>query len=147
MKSGCYSGKINISVSPPPFWTSSESSPPHHNAIIIIITVPTLPNSQFDFLWLRMDPVLLAAVLSILLGALIALVFLGNYFLKRRSEVESIFKPELQSDKNPKPAKPPQSFSKKSQFKHHSHAADKVFASLLYFFFFCLVPEKTQENI
>ncbi|KAL6322559.1 hypothetical protein AAG906_009869 [Vitis piasezkii] len=72
-----------------------------------------------------MDPVLLAAVVSILLGALIALVFLGNYFLKRRSEVESIFKPELQSDKNPKPAKPPQSFSKKSHFKHHSHAADK----------------------
>ncbi|KAJ0052969.1 hypothetical protein Pint_00248 [Pistacia integerrima] len=71
-----------------------------------------------------MDPVLLITVLSVVLGALIALFFFNSYFGKRRSEVQSIAKAELQPD-HKKPSKPSQPISKKSHAKPHTHAADK----------------------
>lgn len=67
-----------------------------------------------------MDPVLPVATLSILLGAVIALLYFGSYFRKRRSEVESIAKPEIHE--NRKSSKP---ISKKSHAKPHSHVAEK----------------------
>ncbi|BBG97417.1 Transducin/WD40 repeat-like superfamily protein [Prunus dulcis] len=70
-----------------------------------------------------MDPVLLIAVLSILIGAVIALAFFGNYFRKRSSEIQSISQPELQSDPKKQPSKPHQ--TKKSHAKPHSHTSDK----------------------
>lgn len=61
-------------------------------------------------------------LVSVVIGALIALAFFGNYFLKRKSQVQSIAPPEALQ----KPvSKPPQSTSKKSHSKPHSHAADK----------------------
>ncbi|KAK9273364.1 hypothetical protein L1049_018173 [Liquidambar formosana] len=66
-----------------------------------------------------MDPVLPITLISILLGALIAFLLFNNYFRKRRSEVVSIAKPELQP--NPKPPKP----SRKSHSKPHSHHASE----------------------
>jgi cytoskeletal protein RodZ len=71
-----------------------------------------------------MDPVLIIAVVSVLLGALIAILFFGSYFGKRKSEVQSITKPELQS--NPKKQTKPHQL-RKSHAKAHSHSAtDKV---------------------
>ncbi|XP_052170603.1 uncharacterized protein LOC127786903 [Diospyros lotus] len=60
------------------------------------------------------------AVLSVVVGSLIALAFFGNYLRKRTSEVQSIAPPE--AIQKPLPAKPPQQH-KKSQSKSHSHAA------------------------
>ncbi|OAY49304.1 transducin beta-like protein 2 isoform X3 [Manihot esculenta] len=71
-----------------------------------------------------MDPVIPIALLSILLGAVIALLFFKTYFIKRKSEINSIAKPEPQSDPK-KPTKPAQSVTKKSHAKPHSHASDK----------------------
>ncbi|KAL4324717.1 hypothetical protein GQ457_11G000980 [Hibiscus cannabinus] len=71
-----------------------------------------------------MDPVLAVAALSVFLGALIAFIFFRNYLLKQRSEVQTIAKPELHPDPK-KQSKPPQSISKKSHPKSHSHASDK----------------------
>ncbi|KAB1218951.1 Transducin beta-like protein 2 [Morella rubra] len=70
-----------------------------------------------------MDPVLTVTVVSVLLGAVIAIAFFASYFSKRRSEVQSIAKLEPQAD--PKQhVRPPQ--AKKSHSKAHSHsAADK----------------------
>ncbi|KAM5554913.1 hypothetical protein ABKV19_023032 [Rosa sericea] len=65
-----------------------------------------------------MDPVLPIAVLSVLIGAVIALAFFGSYFRKRSSEVESISKPELHADQKKQPAKPAQ--HKKAHAKPHS---------------------------
>ncbi|GMY09363.1 transducin beta-like protein 2 [Fagus crenata] len=67
-----------------------------------------------------MDPVLIIAVVSVLLGALIAILFFGSYFGKRKSEVQSITKPELQS--NPKKQTKPHQL-RKSHAKAHSHSA------------------------
>ncbi|XVE74011.1 hypothetical protein DITRI_Ditri11bG0164900 [Diplodiscus trichospermus] len=61
-----------------------------------------------------MDPVLLIAALSVVLGAFIAFVFFKSYLLKQRSEVQTIAKPELPSDPK-KPSKPSQPISKKSR--------------------------------
>ncbi|XP_041021774.1 transducin beta-like protein 2 [Juglans microcarpa x Juglans regia] len=70
-----------------------------------------------------MDPVLALTIVSVLLGAVIALAFFNSYFGKRRSEVQSIAKAELQSDPKKHQRPPP---PKKSHFKAHSHsAADK----------------------
>ncbi|KAF7844780.1 transducin beta-like protein 2 [Senna tora] len=71
-----------------------------------------------------MDPVLPIAVLSVLLGAVIALAFFNSYFRNRRSEIRSIANPEPVSDpkKNSKPAQPS---SKKPHAKHHSQTSDK----------------------
>lgn len=71
-----------------------------------------------------MDPILPVTVLSLLLGSLIAFIFLQSYFRKRRSEVQSLSNPELHADPK-KPSKPPQSISKRSHSKPHSHASDK----------------------
>ncbi|EEF50389.1 nucleotide binding protein, putative [Ricinus communis] len=71
-----------------------------------------------------MDPVLPIAIVSILLGALIAILFFKSYFLKRKSEIKSIAPPELRSDPK-KPTKHSQPVTKKSHSKPHSHAADK----------------------
>ncbi|GKU88371.1 hypothetical protein SLEP1_g2647 [Rubroshorea leprosula] len=72
-----------------------------------------------------MDPVVSISVLSVLLGAVIALLFFKTYFLKRRSEVQSTAKAELQPSDPKKPSKPPQLVPRKSHFKVHSHASDK----------------------
>ncbi|KAF3440697.1 hypothetical protein FNV43_RR18982 [Rhamnella rubrinervis] len=72
-----------------------------------------------------MDPVLPIAVLSVFLGAIIALVFFGSYFRKRRSEVQSISKTELQSDPKKRSSKPSQPITRKLHAKAHSHASDK----------------------
>lgn len=71
-----------------------------------------------------MDPILPIAVLSVLLGALIAFFFFKSYFLMRKSEIKSIAKPELHSAPK-KPTKPAQPVTKKSHSKPHSHASDK----------------------
>ncbi|XP_021281110.1 transducin beta-like protein 2 isoform X1 [Herrania umbratica] len=62
--------------------------------------------------------------LSVVLGAVIVFVFFKSYFLKQRSEVQTIAKPELHSDPK-KPSKPPQPISRKSHAKRHFHASDK----------------------
>ncbi|KAK3011911.1 hypothetical protein RJ639_011061 [Escallonia herrerae] len=70
-----------------------------------------------------MDAAIPIAVLSVLIGGLIALLFFSNYFGKKKLEVEKIAKP-IQ--------KPPQKpSSKKSHARPHSHAADKVMVILL----------------
>lgn len=78
----------------------------------------------------EMDPVLTVTVVSVLLGAVIAIAFFASYFSKRRSEVQSIAKLEPLAD--PKQhVRPPQ--AKKSHSKAHSHsAADKVSSNLDY---------------
>ncbi|CAL5340197.1 unnamed protein product [Camellia sinensis] len=68
-----------------------------------------------------MDSIVPVAVVSVVVGSLIALAVFGNYFRKRKSEVESIAQPEAIQ----KASKPPQSTSKKSHSKPHSHAGDK----------------------
>lgn len=70
-----------------------------------------------------MDPVLPIAVLSVLIGAVIAVAFFGSYFRKRSSEVQSISKPELQEDRKKQPSKPSQ--HKKSHAKPHSSDKDQ----------------------
>ncbi|XP_027106431.2 uncharacterized protein [Coffea arabica] len=75
-----------------------------------------------------MDSVLPVTVaVSLIVGALIAFLIFGSYFRKRKSEVESIAKPEkLQANQNLS-QKQPLKTNKKSQSKihSHSHAADK----------------------
>lgn len=73
-----------------------------------------------------MDTVVPVAVLSVILGASIAFLAFGNYFRKRRSEVESISKAETLQPNQKSHSKPSQQSSKKSHAKPHSHAsADK----------------------
>ncbi|KAB2070266.1 hypothetical protein ERO13_A08G134600v2 [Gossypium hirsutum] len=71
-----------------------------------------------------MDPILSTAVLSLVIGAVIAFVFFRSYLLKQRSEVQTIAKPDLHSDPK-KHSKPPQHVSRKSHSKSHAHARDK----------------------
>ncbi|XP_012473345.1 uncharacterized protein LOC105790335 [Gossypium raimondii] len=70
-----------------------------------------------------MDPILAAAALSVVLGAVIAFVFFKSYLLKERSNVQAISEPELHSD--PKKTSKPQHVPKKYHSKPHSHASDK----------------------
>ncbi|KAH1108640.1 hypothetical protein J1N35_012408 [Gossypium stocksii] len=70
-----------------------------------------------------MDPILAAAALSVVLGAVIAFVFFKSYLLKQRSNVQAISEPELHSD--PKKTSKPQHVPKKYHSKPHSHASDK----------------------
>ncbi|XP_022886214.1 transducin beta-like protein 2 isoform X2 [Olea europaea var. sylvestris] len=72
-----------------------------------------------------MDAALLIILLSVIIGALIAFIVFGSYFRKRKSEIESIARPESLNP-NPKPSSKP-STTKKSQPKSHSHShtADK----------------------
>ncbi|KAJ6940242.1 hypothetical protein NC651_006398 [Populus alba x Populus x berolinensis] len=69
-----------------------------------------------------MDQVLPIALISLLLGAAIALIFFKNYFLKRKSEIGSISEPGLHSDLHKKPPKPTHQ-SRKPHSKPHSHAS------------------------
>lgn len=72
-----------------------------------------------------MDAALPIILLSVIIGALIAFIVFGSYFRKRKSEIESIARPESLNS-NPKPSSKP-STTKKSQPKSHSHShtADK----------------------
>ncbi|XP_010092831.2 transducin beta-like protein 2 [Morus notabilis] len=72
-----------------------------------------------------MGPAIPIAIFSVVLGAFLAIVFFGCYFRKRRSEVQSISKPELQSDPKIRSSKPSQPITKKHHSKPHSHASDK----------------------
>lgn len=67
--------------------------------------------------------VLAVAVLSVIIGALIAFLVFGNYVRKQKSEVQSIASNETVQSIQKQPSKP----SKKSQSKSHSHShtADK----------------------
>ncbi|KAK4748371.1 hypothetical protein SAY87_014957 [Trapa incisa] len=71
-----------------------------------------------------MDPILPVVLLSVVLGAVIAIIFFGNYFRKRGSEIISDSKPDLQPNLK-KQSRPPHNASKKSHSKSHSHFADK----------------------
>ncbi|KAK6918513.1 WD40 repeat [Dillenia turbinata] len=74
-----------------------------------------------------METTLPIAILSIVLGSIIILLFFTNYLRKRPSEVRSTPSPDLlQATPNSRPSKPPQQhFSKKPHSKSHSHASDK----------------------
>ena len=94
----------------------------------------TVKFAKKDKLWYRIDIKAMDSVLpvtvavSLIVGALIAFLIFGSYFRKRKSEVESIAKPEkLQANQNLS-QKQPLKTNKKSQSKihSHSHAADKV---------------------
>lgn len=70
----------------------------------------------------KMDSVVPVAIASIILGAVIAVLFFHTYFRKRTSEVQSMAKAEPQNPiRNPKSN---QTFPKKNHPK--SHASDKV---------------------
>ncbi|XP_049380451.1 uncharacterized protein LOC125845071 [Solanum stenotomum] len=73
-----------------------------------------------------MDSMLTIAILSAIIGIVIAFLVLGNYFQKRKSEVESVAKPETiqTNQKTSKPQHSHKNTSKKSQAKSHSHTAD-----------------------
>lgn len=73
-----------------------------------------------------MDSMLPIAIISAIIGVVIAFLIFGNYFQKRKSEVESIAKPETiqTSQKTSKPQQSHKNTSKKSQAKSHSHTAD-----------------------
>lgn len=72
-----------------------------------------------------MDSAVAIAALSLVVGAAIALVFFGNYFRKRRSEVVAMAEADLQPHpKNPS-RPPPQPAAKKVHAKSHAHGADK----------------------
>ncbi|KAL7158542.1 hypothetical protein ABFS83_02G150900 [Erythranthe nasuta] len=68
-----------------------------------------------------MDTILPIIAFSVIVGALIAFLAFGAYFGKRKSEIQSITRPETLNP-NPKPASKP-SAAKKPH--HKSHAADK----------------------
>ncbi|KAG8391671.1 hypothetical protein BUALT_Bualt01G0211500 [Buddleja alternifolia] len=68
-----------------------------------------------------MDAIIIIIAFSVIVGALIAFLIFGTYFRKRKSEIQSISRPETLNP-NPKPAAKP-SAAKKSH--HKSHAADK----------------------
>ena len=74
----------------------------NHSSLSLHLAQPTVT---------KMDTVLPIALLSIVVGALIALALFGNYFRKRKSEVDSIAPPETLQKPS---SKPPQSTSKKS---------------------------------
>ncbi|XP_010277354.1 PREDICTED: transducin beta-like protein 2 isoform X2 [Nelumbo nucifera] len=79
------------------------------------------PESQpSTFLGLSVLPI---SILSIVLGGLLVLLFFGDYFKRKRSEVQTIAKPEPNAAQ--KPSKPTQPISKKLHSKSHSHATEK----------------------
>lgn len=83
-----------------------------------------------------MDAIVPVAILSMILGAVIAFLAFGNYFRKRKSEVESISKvdavqPNQKPSPSPRHSQQSHHNSKKSHSKSHSHAAaDKVNQSM-----------------
>ncbi|OIT29086.1 PREDICTED: transducin beta-like protein 2 [Nicotiana attenuata] len=70
-----------------------------------------------------MDSMLPIAIVSVIIGTVIAFLVFGNYFQKRKSEVESITQPET-IQKASKPQQSQKNTLKKSQGKSHSHTAD-----------------------
>ncbi|EXB52649.1 Transducin beta-like protein 2 [Morus notabilis] len=92
---------------------------------VIVAFVPRAPTPFSGLLQLLMGPAIPIAIFSVVLGAFLAIVFFGCYFRKRRSEVQSISKPELQSDPKIRSSKPSQPITKKHHSKPHSHASDK----------------------
>nr|XP_016473596.1 PREDICTED: transducin beta-like protein 2 [Nicotiana tabacum] len=70
-----------------------------------------------------MDSMLPIAIVSVIIGTVIAFLVFGNYFQKRKSEVESIAQPET-IQKASKPQQSQKNTLKKSQAKSHSHTAD-----------------------
>lgn len=80
-----------------------------------------------------MDAILPIIAFSVVVGAVIAFVIFGTYFRKRKSEIQSITRPETLNP-NPKPPSKPSAAKKPHHKSHsHSHAADKVKIE-----FFCL---------
>ncbi|PIN23797.1 WD40 repeat protein [Handroanthus impetiginosus] len=72
-----------------------------------------------------MDAILPIVAFSVIAGALIAFIVLGSYFRKRKSEIQSITRPETLNP-NLKAASKPQASKKTHHKSHsHSHAADK----------------------
>ena len=71
-----------------------------------------------------MDPALPIVLLSLVLGAIIALLFFNSYFRKRQSEVRSIAKPNSDANPNPNPKPISKPLPKKPLSKPHS--SDKV---------------------
>lgn len=73
-----------------------------------------------------MDAILPIIAFSSIVGAVIAFLVFGSYFRKRKSEIQSMVRPET-LDPNPKPASKPSAAKKPHHKSHsHSHAADKV---------------------
>ena len=109
----------------PPHLSHTSINARHFHLALVVDRYPHHQTAHFYSLSAReMDPVLTVTAVSILLGSLIAFAFFANYFGKRKSEVQSIAKSELQPDPK-KQNKPSQ--SKKSHLKAHSHShADKV---------------------
>ncbi|XP_070039259.1 uncharacterized protein [Nicotiana tomentosiformis] len=70
-----------------------------------------------------MDSMLPIAIVSVIIGTVIAFLVFGNYFQKRKSEVESIAQPET-IQKASRPQQSQKNTLKKSQGKSHSHTAD-----------------------
>ncbi|GER31244.1 transducin/WD40 repeat-like superfamily protein [Striga asiatica] len=72
-----------------------------------------------------MDGILAVVAFSVIIGASIAFLAFGNYFRKRKSEIQSIATPETRN-LNPKPVSKTAVVKKPQHKSHsHSHAADK----------------------
>ncbi|KAI6702656.1 hypothetical protein NL676_011792 [Syzygium grande] len=71
-----------------------------------------------------MDSAAAIVVASLVVGAAIALIFFGNYFRKRRSEVVSLAAADLQPQ-HKNPVKPPQPAARKIHARSNAHGADK----------------------
>ncbi|XP_043716718.1 transducin beta-like protein 2 [Telopea speciosissima] len=67
--------------------------------------------------------VLPISILSILVGGILVFLLFSDYFRRKRSEVQTIANPEVNTIK--KPLKHSQPTSKKSHAKSHSHASEK----------------------
>ncbi|XP_072959633.1 uncharacterized protein [Typha angustifolia] len=66
--------------------------------------------------------------LSVVVGAVVALLFFADYFRRKRAEVSTIVHPVPQQSSNiGKPSKPPSAAARRphQKFQHHHHAADK----------------------
>ncbi|ESW12000.1 hypothetical protein PHAVU_008G076400 [Phaseolus vulgaris] len=72
-----------------------------------------------------MDPALPIVLLSLVLGAIIALLFFNSYFRKRQSEVRSIAKPNSDANPNPNPKPISKPLPKKPLSKPHSSDKDQ----------------------
>nr|DAD33734.1 TPA_asm: hypothetical protein HUJ06_012585 [Nelumbo nucifera] len=79
------------------------------------------PQSQSStFLGFSVLPI---SIFSVLVGGSLVLLFFGDYFRKKRSEVQTIANPEPTAAQIP--LKSPQSTPRKLRSKSHSHATEK----------------------
>ena len=90
-------------------------APPSFSSLYSAIIVDPRIDSKIG----KMDSILTVGIASVVLGALIAVIFFGSYLRKRTSEVDSMAKAEPQN-----PIRIPKSNPKKNHPK--SHATDKV---------------------